>query len=219
MLTIACVLRLSKDYDIAYVHELHEAIETHVHEPYDFVCLTDAPIRTNRIKLEHDWPGWWAKMEVFKLPGPVLYIDLDTMPVADLTEITGQAFKNRFTVLRDFYNQTRIATGLMAWNGDMSSLYENFARDPEKYIRGKQLGRGDQWPVEDNTVACHFWQDVVPGQVVSFKADCLPKGEVPKGARIVCFHGRPRPRDIQWNLGCLSELKGRAPTTRILSGA
>ena len=39
------------------------------------------------------------------------------------------------------------------------------------------------------------WQDVVPGQVVSYKVHCA-KG-VPPGARIICFHGQPRP----WAVG------------------
>jgi hypothetical protein len=40
-----------------------------------------------------------------------------------------------------------------------------------------------------------FWPDVVPGQIVSYKVHCHG-GQYPPGARLVCFHGRPKPWDV-----------------------
>jgi hypothetical protein len=46
------------------------------------------------------------------------------------------------------------------------------------------------------------WQDVLPGQVVSYKIHVqldpkkgkhIGNGLVPAGTRVVCFHGQPRP--------------------------
>jgi hypothetical protein len=38
-------------------------------------------------------------------------------------------------------------------------------------------------------------QDVMPG-IVSYKRDVLGRNTPPDGARIVCFHGRPRPHEM-----------------------
>jgi len=41
-------------------------------------------------------------------------------------------------------------------------------------------------------------QDIVPGQLVSFKAQC--SDGVPDDARVVFFHGLPRPHETAlWN--------------------
>ena len=34
------------------------------------------------------------------------------------------------------------------------------------------------------------------GEVVSYKWDC--KEGVPEGAKIICFHGKPRPKEVAW---------------------
>ena len=38
---------------------------------------------------------------------------------------------------------------------------------------------------------------VVPGQIVSYKLSVQETGRLPPGARLVCFHGHPRPWEIQ----------------------
>ncbi|MDL2402546.1 hypothetical protein [Rhizobium mayense] len=50
------------------------------------------------------------------------------------------------------------------------------------------------------------WQDLLPGQIVSWKShvrqalydDESGDGSIPDGARVVIFHGKPRPWDIGW---------------------
>jgi len=46
-----------------------------------------------------------------------------------------------------------------------------------------------------------FLQDIFPNQIVSYKAHCLKRGEdmIPEGARIICFHGTPKPQDLKIN--------------------
>jgi hypothetical protein len=50
-------------------------------------------------------------------------------------------------------------------------------------------------------------QEMHPGEFVSYKTHCT-KG-VPDGARVVCFHGRPRPHEVggwvkdYWEAECL----------------
>jgi hypothetical protein len=42
------------------------------------------------------------------------------------------------------------------------------------------------------------WQEALPGQAVSYKVDVVPAGRIPDGARVVCFHGQPRPWHVGW---------------------
>lgn len=142
------------------------------------------------IRLRHDWPGWWSKLEVFTLPGPVLFMDLDTIIVGPLDDLlTG----HRFTMLEDFYSPGRIASGVMAW-GPASGLSEIYAAFYRQQDRAMTVFRGDQ-----DFIAAHLpyqpetWQAKHPGRVVSFKAHCRPAGRIPAGASIVAFHGPPRP--------------------------
>ena len=153
--------------------------------------------------LRHDWPGWWSKIEAFRIPGPCLYIDLDTVIVGDLAPLLEIAKSTVFTVLRDFNPHQRVmGSGLMAWVDSLGHLYETF-RDvgPEKYMAENSTPRwfGDQGFIERTTDGFKtpraYWQDQLPGAVVSYKKHCADG--VPPGARVVCFHGKPRP----WEAG------------------
>jgi hypothetical protein len=166
-----------------------------------FVCLTDTPMDdVNSILLRHNWPGWWSKLECFSpgtLTGRVLYVDLDTRFVSNADDmVTG----HRFTVLRNFWARPgeswdRIGSGLMAWSGDLSDLYLNFAMNPKRWMQEPQTkdNWGDQGFIQRHSpVAFDRWQDKHPGRVVSYRKDVEGKG-VPKGASVVCFGGNRRP--------------------------
>ncbi|EBO6079914.1 hypothetical protein GAL64_22910, partial [Salmonella enterica subsp. enterica serovar Enteritidis] len=59
---IVSVLRQSKDFTTKHAQWLHKQLKG-----YDSVCLTDAlKIKgVNTAPLLYDWPGWWAKLELF----------------------------------------------------------------------------------------------------------------------------------------------------------
>ena len=55
---------------------------------------------------------------------------------------------------------------------------------------------GDQKFLEEVLLKnCCVWQDEFPNQIFSYKIHC--KGELPENAKIVCFHGRPRPKQVE----------------------
>lgn len=157
-----------------------------------FVCLTDGD------GLLFDWPGWWAKMEIFRLHGPVLYMDLDMTVRADLTPLLDAVAKHEFIALRDFNPQTReTCSALMGWSGDMSPLLARFADDPEAAMASCKTPRwwGDQGFIERHGPAPVCWQDILPGAAVSYKKHC--RAGVPEGVRVVCYHGKPRPWEVE----------------------
>jgi len=204
MVTIACVLRSGGDYDSEYVERLHAGVAEHLPIPHRFVCLSDVPVPCERITLRFDWPGWWAKMNLFApgLAGDVLYFDLDTVINGDLTDI---ASVGRLAMLNGFYDSRKklgtgqrpvAGTGLMyLTEADRAEIWKRWITAPSQYMRDN---RGDQNfidPIVGHRAA--RWQTKLPGQVVSFKLNVRPASGH-ENARAVCFHGKPRPRDVNW---------------------
>lgn len=201
-LTVACVLHVPAtgrcDYDAGYVDKLHRMVTRHLPTPHRFVCLSNVEVPCERLALSAaPWSRhWWAKLELCRpdLPaGPLLAIDLDTVIVGDLADI---ATRPRTTLLTDF-NVPRFAqSGLMMLTAmDRKAVWEAWIACPEAHI-ARQGGHGDGGFIRSILGRADRWQEVLPGQVVSYKNHVRPAGRVPEDARVVCFHGRPRPADL-----------------------
>lgn len=186
-MNVITVLRTGGEYEPRHVDALYRGVCLNMEDP-NFICLTDAkdvdPLIAEPLK--HRWPKWWSKLEVFRIPGPAIYMDLDTIVMGGIEDLAEVARMHRFTMLRDVYRKGNArGSGIMTWSGDMSHLYDKFAADPD-YSLG-----GDQNWIEANENA-EAIQDLLPTKVVSFKADLNRKA--PRGKpSIVFFHGRPRP--------------------------
>lgn len=200
MLTIACVLKSGGIYDATWVARLRDGVARHLPLAYRFVCLSDIDVPCERIPLEHDWPGWWSKLELFKLDGPVLFFDLDTAIVDDITTIGVHAHASGFKMLRDFYAPAHCGSGVMAWGGEPPrELYDAFTTDPEVLMKMQRARMGDQAFIEEvyGIGRVQRWQDKVGDQIVSYKVHC--RNGIPPDARVVCLHGRPKFEDMPVN--------------------
>ena len=197
-LTVACVLKsgfwkpskMPAPYCPAHVARLQKLVSYHLRLPHRFVCLSDIDTPCERIPLTHDWPGWWAKMELFKLPGPVLYIDLDTDIVGNIDHLVNI---EGFVVLRNLSSlkKGRIGSGVMFWSGDLSHLYRDFLVDPDWFMQeySKESNRwGDQGFIQEHAAEWTEWQSLFPGQFRSFKLQAPGPDD-----RIVCYHGKGKP--------------------------
>ena len=195
MITIACVLKSGGEYAPRHVYQLQTGFVRHAKVPFNFVCLSDLPGNGySVIPLKHNWKGWWSKLELFRpglFDGPVFFADLDTIVVGNVDELlTGHCF----TVLENFWSTQRIGSGLMAWDCDLSAIYEKFSEAPERYMAEGVTTEnwGDQGFIRFNSpIEPERFQRKHPGKVVSYKFHC--KAGVPPEASIVCFHGKPRP--------------------------
>lgn len=197
-LNVVCVLRSGGDFDAEYVERLRDGVAKHLPLPHRFLCLSNVPVPCERIPLEHDWPNWWSKMEMFRpdIDGDFLFFDLDTVIVGDLTEI---AQTRQLTMLTDFKAPADLASGVMylPWF-ERSAVWRKWIADPARY-RAANKGVGDGGFLRDFWKSRPArWQDEVPGQIVSYKEHVRVSGKVPDDARVVCFHGVPRPRTIGW---------------------
>lgn len=208
---IVTVLRQSKEYQPLQVQVLHRQAQKYA--PWaDFLCLSDVPVPdVPTAPLKTKWPGWWSKMELFdpELKGDFLFVDLDTVFVGDLEDVLTVG---KLTVIGDFYREhlgatSAVQSGLMwlPWE-DRAEVWEYFMRDPEwnmkSCLRRDGTDAGDQMLLEHLWLKkAARWQVELPGQVISYKRHCcrsiLGQGLVYKGvpetARVICFHGRPRP--------------------------
>ena len=127
---IVTVLRSGGDYQRIHVEKIRDMVERYVSE-FEFICLTDSPTEEYDRPLKHDWPGWWAKMEIFNIPGPVLFLDLDTIIVDNIDCIIKSLKDQPFVTLRDaFRGGSNIWSGIMSWSKNVSYLYRAFAKDP-----------------------------------------------------------------------------------------
>jgi hypothetical protein len=172
------------------------------------VCSSGVEI----VGLTPAWRGWWSKMNLFRLSGPVLYFDLDTIITGSIDELAQAVIDSRkLVLLRGFYRGDR-CTGVMGWSANVSTgwITEAFERDllnPPVYIDQSQalrmqcrsgIHRGDQeWldkALKTRGVETVAIQDLVSG-VYSYKVHVQGKA-LPEDARLVCFHGKPRPGDV-----------------------
>lgn len=170
-LTVACVLRSGGMYDAEWVRKLRDGFARHLTAPHRFVCLSDMDVPCERIPLEHDWPGWWSKIELFRpglFDGPVLYCDLDNVICGPLDGLAGDFDPDYVIGWRDTYRHSLVwASCLMWWWADLSALYAEFIKNPSAFmVQYATMPRlGDQAFISER-VHTRAWQDVVPAGLV-----------------------------------------------------
>jgi hypothetical protein len=195
------VCRHSRDFHLGQAASLKRQFERQAGSDWDFICLTDQPSEDWHLPLRTDWPGWWGILESFRLTGqPHVLTGLDTLLYGDLRPILRLAEACPPSVLyciRDLGKPSKWASGVTVWNGDWSFLADRF--DPAIHPR---RFRGNQdytaWAVgqEPGRHLCYL-QDKVDG-IVSYKFGLRGKyAQPPTKTRIICFHGNPRPWDVQ----------------------
>lgn len=201
MLTVACVLKAGRFETAIYkdgytpddVLRLKNMVTDNLSVPHRFVCFSDVEVPCDRIPLKYGWPGWWSKVELFSevFDDTVLYFDLDTVIAGDITGIA--SYPHQFTMLRDFGKHNVPNSGVMAWKGDYSAIYRKFEKEPKRYMKAYLAPPklGDQAYISETQNPIELFQDIWPGQVLSYKRDCLGKPK-PPNARVVCFHGQPK---------------------------
>lgn len=159
-------------------------------------------------RLEGGYPGWWNKLNLFKKGvfqegERIIFMDLDTAIVGGLDELI--EYNGQFATLRDFYRPNGLGPAIIMWTPtfETEQIWRHFKEKwylgmPENYI-GYLGGQGDQAIIEEcrrdkKLSYVEILQDIYPGSFKSFKAEA--QFEIPKGTKIVCFHGLPRPHEV-----------------------
>lgn len=205
MLTFLCVLKSGGDFTPKYVDKLRQQVNLNYSMPHEFICLTDLHVDCG-VPLIHNLPGWWSKFEMFRFPGPVIYLDLDNIIVGSLNSLETLTVLSSNTIypLKAFRDGLP-GTSVMAWTGDYSWVLDNFLYDLPgwEYIKGGVglvrtrdgvVQPGDQDAFREilyEADESYTFVNDLGLKIVSYKWHC---GDIlPEGANIVGFHGKPRP--------------------------
>jgi len=196
-------------YGPVHVHALQEQIKKYYPHPHDFVCFTDVPeVPGKKIRLEYGLPGWWSKIEMYKLksnnPNDVfIYLDLDIVITGDLSRIVD--YPHDISAFSEVEAPGMVkgcfCSCIVAWRGDHSDIYREFMSKPKFYMGKYHLG-GDQhftWALRPNYKPI---QEIDSG-VYDYKYELMdgPR-ELPENTTMVHFHLEPKPWypeiDLPW---------------------
>lgn len=146
-------------------------------------------VETGDLREPMRFHSWFSKLEVFRPENrhfrPCLFIDLDTFVIGSLAPF----FKlddTKLWLIRDLFQpEKRSNSGLFIAPeyGISDTIWER--------AQSLDMSRGGDGDFL-NSFEHEKLQDYVSG-ILSYKAHQLYEG--PKNARIVCFHGRPKPAD------------------------
>jgi len=178
MTRVVC-LRTGDKYGPEYVERLGRGVAQNTSRPFWFEVITQA-----------QFPGWWQKLLVFPSEERTIFLDLDTVIVGNVDFLFDYA--GPFCILRDFYRPHGYGSAVMSIApGYGKEIRDGFLADADNIMRRLH---GDQNWIEEQVAGADRWQDVAPGKIGSFKADALQ--ESPKGFAVCCFHGQPRPHEV-----------------------
>jgi uncharacterized Rossmann fold enzyme/glycosyltransferase involved in cell wall biosynthesis len=179
-----------------YVDKLFDMVKRNLPDGvvFKFVCFTDEKGTTDGIEyrpLIADLQGWNNKISLFKdgvfeEGERVIYFDLDTLIVGRLDAILD--YEGEFAVLRDFWRPEGLGPAVMMWRGGFGGFIW------DEYEKADYPDVGDQEWLEGQLKSPAILQDMYQDLFCSYKTDCNPNP--PQGARIICFHGLPRPHDV-----------------------
>ena len=202
-------------YEAAYVNHLRNMVRRNLGLKHRFICFTDDPagldsgIEVKPLPEVHAATGperFWNKLGIFSNPladltGQTLWLDLDVVIVNSIDcffELPG-----KFCIIqeREFRKQAGLNNGNSSVcrfeAGAHADVLEKFNRDPGGVAARYMF---DQEFISATIKPLTFW----PGEWCrSFKKHCLarPPGcyfsapKIPSGARIIAFHGHPKPAD------------------------
>lgn len=180
MLNVACVLSEGpkRTYDVSHVRRLENMVAKYLNQPYRFECVDDSL-----------YPGWWAKVSLFepkRFKGRVLYLDLDVTVVGNLDDLANYPYQ--FAAIKDYQFPLTINSSVMVWDAGFADfLYNKFTPDVMERLYGDQ-----NWIHGNLPEFMTFPKSWCP----SYKAHVLPTGKVPEDARVIVYHGRPKPWDL-----------------------
>jgi len=174
-------VRTGDKYPESYEIALRKQVYGHLGKPL-------VVLREQRYPFE----GYWSKIELFSPEfefRPCLFFDLDTFIMDDIRDMLFEP--ESLWLIRDFNNpETRSNSGIMMIPEDTESIWENSKKWTRNNADGDFLNTQPHEKIQD-----HFHG------VYSYKRHCKVRPNdgreqsYPADARVICFHGHPRPHE------------------------
>ena len=221
----ACVIH-GTGYDWVYVDRLYNMLQLNLPQGIRMHVYTEPTRPVPEHMIRHDlteWPGisgprrsWWYKMQLFDPQhhqGNMLYFDLDTVIVRDLSWITALPTDHLWGI-RDFKylqnaNRSVLNSSIMWWNvsshaqvwhdfvsQDVATVTRRYPGDQD-YIYAA-LGPNRIRYFDQSQVQSWRWQCWDGGYDFARRAHRLPGTgtQIPPDASVLVFHGNPKPHKI-----------------------
>jgi hypothetical protein len=203
MTIIACV-RTGAAYDLGYLIKMRNMIARHMHVPYRLVCLTDRHDRCEGVEFldvtELGLAGGWAKLILFapewRAFHKVVYCDLDTVIVGDVTPLAG--VPGEFAILENETRRLGLGTAckynssvLVIGGGQCGFIWSRFDAAREDFM---QQG-GDQKAIEDLYPSAPLLQTLMPAGFFCNHRHLTDRP--PRGAAVINFGGSVKPHNCQ----------------------
>ena len=204
MAKVVAVFRSGGDFLPHHVQVLRRAVFDNSPPGTEFLCLSDVEIPgVKTLPLFYNWPGFWAKMELFApwMKGDFLFMDLDTVILGPID---------------DFLKPRPVTTfgGALMWLPEegRAEVWAAFHKDLKRIMReygGEDVFLRAMW-AKQHTVPRTFvdqvirerkmtaqWHEELPSQITfrKYRGLLQPGCSVTRSGneRIVIFSGLPRP--------------------------
>lgn len=225
-LDVACVIH-GNAYSWDYVEKLYTMASRFILRPIRFHVYTEPERPVPRHMIRHnlvEWPGvsgprksWWYKMQMFDPShhaGPLLYFDLDTIVLNDLSWIN-ELDSRYFWAVRDFKylwrpNFAGLNSSMMFWDTTKHSyLWANFQQqniyDAIKRYHGDQdfltatIQQDNLRFFDSALIKSYRWQIKDGGMEFVTRRYKKPDSGAMIDPRtcVIIFHGKPKPHDVQ----------------------
>lgn len=198
-------LKVGEKYDFQYVNNLYHMVSENTRRKFNFYCFTDdeknIDKRVECIKLpkidDKKVFGWFYKLALFDpkinpLSGSVLYFDLDIVIINNI-DCFFEFDSNKLCIIEDWiykkYKKRKYNSSVMKWNTkNYCDLFENF----KKNIFSKTY-YGDQDFITEYIEDVNYWPE---NWCISYKWHNCEKVPPTPEAKIIVFHGYPKPHQI-----------------------
>ncbi len=203
-------------YGPEYVNMLYGMVARNLTLPFQFVCFTDdatdirdevicRPLPEIEVPDAHSHVPWRKvslyRPDLLEWSGKALFIDLDVVITGSLNDLF--TYTDKLGIAENWTQPGKNIgnTSVFTFNlGSMGYIYERYCKtsstlfdrfnNSQKFVSETAHARGD----------LHYFPKT---WVRSFKVDCMPGGimnwfatpRLPADARIVAFHGDPKPPD------------------------
>jgi len=219
---IICI-KWGTKYNASYVNKLYGMVSRNITPPFRFVCFTDntdgirpevecQPLPPSDIPMPKNTLGKWPKSRLWNktlgdITGTVLFLDLDVVIVDNIDALFTYPtrYPDSVLIIRDWKKPWRMVGNSSVYRFQIGqNTYPNLlANFEQNFATIRQQVRHEQAYLSHYLRAHHHLEYFPKNWCVSFKYQCVappplnlvipPK--LPKGAKIVIFHGEVNPPD------------------------